>query len=132
MPTKKIPENVAPQAEVDIAAEFAELAKKLRATVELAWGSQERQNIQREVEDGLVKLRDELDRAITNLRETESGQKVETEVKRVRDDIESGKIGDDMRKGVVVGLRGISTALDKVAEGFTPLEDTSKAAAPKK
>lgn len=131
MPTK-IPENEKVQSDADIVAEFAELGKKLRAAVEAAWSSQERQNIQREVSDGLVTLRDELDKAIKNLRETETGHKVETEVQRVREDIDTGKIGDDMRKGIVTGLRGLGGALDKLADSFTPAEEAKKVAAPKK
>jgi hypothetical protein len=127
-----IPENGKPQAEADIVAEFAELGKKLRATVETAWTSQERQRVQREVEDGLVKLRDELDKAIKNLRTSEPGQKVEAEVKRVRDDIGTGKVTDDVRIGIVSGLRGIGAALDKLSESFTPLEEAEKTEAPKK
>jgi hypothetical protein len=128
----KISENEKPQADADIAAEFAELGKKLRTTVETAWTSQERQRVQREVEDGLVKLRDELDKAVKNLRTSEPGQKVEAEVKRVRDDIGTGKVTDDVRIGIVSGLRGIGAALDKLAESFTPLEEAEKAETPKK
>ena len=67
-----------PQADVDISAEFAELGKKLRTTVETAWQSQERQKVQREIQDGLVKLRDELDKTAKSIRESETGQKVAT------------------------------------------------------
>jgi len=117
-----IPNNEKPQADVDIAAEFAELGRKLRETVETAWASQERQNVQKEVQEGLIKLRDELDKTARNLRDSEPGQKVEAEVKRVRDDIDAGKVGDDIRIGIVSGLRGLGVALDKLAESFTPVE----------
>lgn len=127
-----IPKNEKPQADVDIAAEFAELGKKLRSTVETAWQSKERQNVQREVQEGLVKLRDEVDKAIKNVRTSEPGQKVETEVKKVREDIESGKVMDDIRIGIVSGLRGVGVALDKLADSFTPAEQAAKEKAPKK
>ena len=121
-----IPNNEKPQADVDIAAEFAELGRKLRETVETAWASQERQNVQKEVQEGLIKLRDELDKTARNLRDSEPGQKVEAEVKRVRDDIDAGKVGDDIRIGIVSGLRGLGVALDKLAESFTPTETPKK------
>ena len=127
-----IPNNEKPKADVDIAAEFAELGKKLRATIETAWASQERQNVQKEVQDGLVKMRDELDKAAKSLRDSEPGQKVESGVKRVRDDFETGKVGDDMRVGIVSGLRGLGAALDKLADTFTPAEAAAKEKAPKK
>jgi hypothetical protein len=121
-----IPNNERPQADGDIAAEFAELGKKLRSTVEVAWTSQERMKVQREVQDGLVKLRDELDNALKTLRTSEPAQKVETEVKRVRGDLESGKVTDDVRIGIISGLRGLGVALDKLAENFTPSEEAPK------
>lgn len=128
-----IPKNERPEAEVDVVAEFAELGKKLRETVETAWGSQERQKAQAEIKDGLVKLRDELDKTFKSLRDSEPGQKVETEVKRVREDIENGKVVDDVRIGIVSGLRGVGAALDKLADSFTPVEEaTPKAKASKK
>lgn len=127
-----IPKNEKPQAEVDIAAEFAELGKKLRGTVEAAWGSQERQKVQKEVQEGLVKLRDELDKAAKSLRDSEPAQKVEVEVKKVREDLETGKVADDVRVGIVSGLRGLGAALDKLADTFTPAEEAAKAKAPKK
>jgi len=121
-----IPNNEKPQADVDIAAEFAELGKKLRVAVETAWASQERQNVQKEVQDGLIQLRDELDKAVKSLRDSDPGQKVEAEVKRVRDDVEAGKIADDVRIGIVSGLRGLGVALDKLADSFTPTETPKK------
>jgi hypothetical protein len=127
-----IPKNEKPQAEVDIAAEFAELGKKLRDTVEAAWASQERQKVQKEVQEGLIKLRDELDKAAKSLRDSEPGVKVETEVKKVREDLETGKVADDVRVGIVSGLRGLGAALDKLADTFTPAEEAAKAKASKK
>lgn len=131
--SQNIPENEkSVEAGADITAEFAELGRKLRTTVETAWQSQERHKVQKEVENGLVKLRDELDKAVTSLRESEQGHKVESEVKRVRDDFESGKVAEDVRKGIIMGLRGVGTALDKLADSFTPLEEAPKTKVSKK
>ena len=122
----KITENEKPQSQEDIVAELGELGKKLRNTINAAWTSEERHKIQREVEEGLVRLRDELNQAAKTVRASEPGQKVEAEVKRVREDIESGKTRDDVRKGIVTGLRAAGDTLDKLAESFTPLEEKPK------
>lgn len=110
----------------DIAAEFAVLGRKLRDTVNAAWTSEERHKVQKEIEAGLVRLRDELNSAAKNVRDSEAGARVEAEVKRVREDVESGKISDDVRKGVLTGLRSLGEALDKLADNFTPVEQTPK------
>ena len=127
-----VPNEEKPQPAVDLVAEFAELGKKLRTTVKTAWASQERQKAQGEIRDGLLKLREELDRAVSSLGDSEPGQSVETEAGRVRDDAEAGTVMDDVRVGIVVGLRGVGAALDKLAGRFTPPEESAKSETPGK
>jgi len=123
----QIPDNEKKPAEMaDLANELGELGKKLRHAVDTAWSSKERQDVQRDVEKGLVKLRDEVNQAINKLRESEPGQKVEAEVKKVSTGIEAGKLADEARKGVVMGLRALGEALDKMADSFTPTDGPSK------
>jgi len=122
MPIKEKP----PVETDDIAAEFAALGRKLRDTVNTAWTSEERHKIQKEIEAGLVRLRDELNSAAKNVRESEAAAKVEAEVKKVREDVGSGKVSDDVRKGIVTGLRSLGEALDKLADNFTPLDEPPK------
>ncbi len=122
-----------PEQAPDIAAELAEVGRKLRETIATAWNSQERQQIQQEVQEGLHRLSAELEGAVETVRSSEAGQKVETGAKQIRDDIQSGKVSDDVRHGIINGLRAISGALDKLAETFTPLEVEEPAKeAPKK
>lgn len=121
--SQNIPDNEKPKEEaVDLAAEFAELGKKIRSTVEAAWTSDERKKIQAELKDGLDRFVKEVDEAIHNARTSETGQKVKAEVKRVTSDIESGKVAGEVRKGLVTGLRSLGNALDKMADSFTEAE----------
>lgn len=120
----------------DIAAELGEVGRKLRETISTAWNSEERENIQKEVQEGLRRFSAELEGAIETVRTSDPGQKVETGVKHFREDVKSGKVSDDIRGGIVTGLRAISGALDKLAENFTPVEgekvEEKKAATKKK
>lgn len=111
-----------PEQTPDIAAELAEVGRKLSETVSAAWRSQERQQIQQEIREGLQRLSAELNGAVETVRTSETGQKIETGAKQIRDDIHSGKVTDDVRQGIVTGLRAVSDALDKLATSFTPLE----------
>jgi vancomycin resistance protein YoaR len=125
--TDNIPENERPKDEApDLAAEFAELGKKIRDAVSAAWESEERQKLQSDLTDGLDRLSKELSQATQNVRESDVGQKVEKSVKQVRQDVESGKVTDDIRKGMISALRGLGAALDKMAESFTPVEEPPK------
>jgi hypothetical protein len=125
--SQNIPENERPKEEsVDLAAEFAELGKKIRSTIETAWTSEERKKIQSEIRDGLDRFVKEVNEAFKSARVSETGKKVEAEVKRVADDIDSGKVAGEVRKGLVTGLRSLGTALDKMADSFTADEAPKK------
>ena len=110
----------------DLGAEFAELGRKFSATINAAWTSEERHKIQTEIEAGLIRMRDEMNKAYHNVSTSEPAQKVTAEVKRVREDVESGKVTDDLRKGVVSGLRTLGDALDRLSDKFTPHEERAK------
>ena len=130
--SQNIPENERPKDEaVDLAAEFAELGKKIRSTIETAWTSEERKKIQSEIKDGLDRFVKEVDEAVRTARKSETAKKVEAEVKRVADDFESGKVASEVRKGMVSGLRALGNALDKMADSFTAV-DEKEDAEPKK
>jgi hypothetical protein len=124
MSDNEIPENERVKEETsDIAREFAELGKKLGDAINTAWHSEERHKIQGEIKEGLHRFSTEVDAAIKNLRESDVGEKVKTGVKQVREDVEKGKVADDLRRGTVNALRSLSEALDKMANSFTPVED---------
>lgn len=121
--SQQIPDNEkVSEVEADIAAELAELGRKLRLTIDAAWTSQEREKMQREIEDGLSRLRGELNNAAAAARQSELGAKVQAEAERVRGELEGKQVSAEIRKGMIVGLRALSTALDKVASNFTPIE----------
>jgi uncharacterized protein YukE len=119
----KAPEEKAPAASgPDLAAEFAELGRAMRNALDAAWNSQERQRFQSEIRSGLNKLADEMESAAQNIRQSDVGQQVEERTKQVRDDIQSGKVSDDVRKAVTQALRATRDAIDHMADSFTPAE----------
>jgi uncharacterized protein YukE len=118
--SQELPENERPQEEVDLASEFTALGKKFADAVSTAWNSEERHNIQKELADGLNKLSAELNKASTNIRESDVGKKVENGVKQVGEDIKSGKVSEDVRQGLLKALRGLGDAIDRMADSFTP------------
>jgi hypothetical protein len=123
----EIPENERVKEEAsDIAQELADLGKKLREAINTAWNSEERHKIQGEIQEGLQRFSTEVDTAIKNLRESDVGEKVKSGVKQVREDVEAGKVADDLRRGTVSALRSLSEALDKMANSFTPVEGEPK------
>ena len=115
----KIPENEKPQEEIDLAAEFAELGRKISETVSTAWNSEERHKIQQDLKVGFEKFTEEMNKAAKNLRDSDVGVKVEAGVQKAHTDVKSGKVGDDVRKGTIKALRAMGEALDKMTDSFT-------------
>ncbi len=119
----EIPENERPRDEgEDIAAEFAELGRKLRNAIHTAWQSEERYRLENDIREGLNRFAKEVDEAAHTVRESELGQRMEASADKVRKDVESGKVGEEVRKGLLTALRSVSQALDKMSESFTPAE----------
>lgn len=120
----KAPEEKAPETNgTDIAAEFAELGRAIRKAMDAAWNSEERQRFQKEIRSGLNKLADEMETAAQNIRESDVGQQVEERAKQVRDDVQSGKVTDEVRKAVAQTLKATRDAIDSMADSFTPAEE---------
>ena len=125
VPVTELPPNERPQSEYDLGAEFTELGEQFRRVFKAAWESQERKDIQDEIRDGLNNLAEEINKAAKNVRDTDTAQKVESNLKNVRADVQSGKVADDMRGGLAKALRGLRDALDDLADRFTPVDEVA-------
>ncbi len=120
----EIPENE--KSQDDLAAEFAALGKKFGEAISTAWQSEERHKLQADLKEGLERFSAEVDKAVKDLRQSEVGQKVQSGVQQAADDVKSGKVSEEVRKGMVTALRALSEALDRMAGSFTPHEETPK------
>jgi hypothetical protein len=120
----EIPENERPAEEKpDLAAEFAALGKRFGEAMSAAWNSEERQQLQNDLKDGLNRFTEEVNTSIGKMRESKVSQKVETGVQQAASDVKSGRVGDEVRKGLVTALRSLSDALDRMSQSFTPREE---------
>src|SRR5437762_3278164 len=111
-----IPENEQVRPELsDVAKEFEEVGKRLRDAMVMAWSSKERVELEKDIRTGLNRLVEEVDQGFSKLKETEQGQKVQERVQNVATDVQSSKVAEDVRKGLITALRGLSDALEKMA-----------------
>ena len=120
---KKAEDKAPETAKTDLSAEFAELGRAIRDALNAAWNSQERQHLQSEVRSGLNKLADEMETAAKNIRQSDAGQQVETKAKQVRDDVQSGKVSEDVRQAISQALRAARDGIDRMGDSFTPTEE---------
>lgn len=127
VPEAEIPENEKVYQSFDFKEEFSELGKAFSDAMSRAWNSKERYEIEQEVRDGLRRFADEIEHTAKRVREGELRNDVKDNVQKVREDIETGKVSQDIRKGTADALRNLRDALDKMADSFTPAEDEAPA-----
>jgi hypothetical protein len=117
----------------EVANELQELGQRLAATARALWQSEQRQELQQEVTDGLRLLRDQLSGAVDTVR---SNPKVQSLKDQVEHKVEAGRTSDtfeDVRAGLTGGLRTLNEQLQRFTERLEqrdkPAEDTVQPAA---
>lgn len=118
----EVEEEIAKEPAGDIVESLRDLGRQFAETVRTAWNSQERQNIEAEVREGVKTFADEINKAIHEVREGPAGQKAREEAQEVKKSIESGDLGRKTKAGIVQGLQWLSEELNKLANQFTPKE----------
>ena len=104
----------------DIAKELKDVGRQFAETLQTAWNSEERQRVEAEVREGMKSFAKEVDKVIREVKESQMAEKVKDEAVEIKDKLESGKIGQKTRSGVVQGLHWLSEELGKLADQFTP------------
>ena len=102
--------------EGDITAELHELGKNLRDTLRAAWASEERQNLQKEIENGLTELTATLSQAVHDFSESSTGQTLKADVNDFKERLRSGEVENRLRAEILGALRKVNTELQKTAQ----------------
>lgn len=118
----EVEEEMAKEPAGEIVESLRDLGRQFAETVRVAWNSQERQNIEAEVREGVRTFADEINKAIHEVREGPAGQKAREEAQEVKKSFESGDLGRKTKTGIVQGLQWLSEELTKLANQFTPKE----------
>jgi hypothetical protein len=116
-------EEMSEEEQASIAAEMAALGRIFGEAISTAWQSEERYALQADIKEGLDRFIAEVDAAVSRIRKAEPAQKVQAGVQKAAENVKSGKVADEMRRGTVTALRGLSDTLERMASSFTPLEE---------
>jgi ribosome-associated translation inhibitor RaiA len=115
----------------DLTKQFQELGQRLAATARAAWQSEQRQELQQEIAEGLRTVRDQLNEAVGTVRSSQRAQDVtetvKTQVGKATDTVRANEIFDDLRSGVASGLRELNEQLRRLAERLEHRDDTTAA-----
>lgn len=112
----------------DLAADLRTLGVNLREALRAAWGSQERERLQAEIETGLrdlgQTLRETFDQATQEVRSRERVRERVAEVKQkaagAREELRSGKVGDRARAEIHDVLNRLNEQLRRSQGRWTP------------
>jgi hypothetical protein len=99
-----------------VTAELQELGRRLSATTRALWASEQRQELQQEMSDGLRLLRDQLTEAVDALRSHPRTQSVKDQVNRATSSTRVNDLVDDVRGGLAGSLHELNQQLGRFTE----------------
>lgn len=114
--------------EENVTDEFKKLGKNLFTFIKTAWESQESQNIQNEIQDGVNELGNSLRVEFDNFTNSPSGQKIKTDLQEFQEKVSSGEIEAKFRSDLANSLNAINQELQKLTEQLQN-KDTDRNAA---
>ncbi len=107
----------------DLVGEFRNLGRQLGDTIRVAWQSEERRQVQDEINEGFRSFASELNKAVKEVRESSAAKKARTEATELRGRVRTGEIGEKTRRSLAQGLGWLSNELANLADQFSPLEE---------
>ncbi|HEY8597322.1 MAG TPA: hypothetical protein VIL85_02760 [Thermomicrobiales bacterium] len=117
----------------DLTAQFQELGQRLVSTARSAWQSEQRQELQQEITDGLRTVRDQLTEAVDNARASARnqnvGETVKEQVGKASETLRSNDLLDELRNGLATGLRELNEQLQRISERLERRGDAPMATA---
>ena len=104
--------NETPPKEDSLREELHNLGKNISALFRAAWESQERQVVQKEIEEGLTEMVAALNKAAVEFRQSKTGQQFEQDIADLSRRIHSGEIESKIRSDIREVLAKINTELE--------------------
>ncbi|SRR5690554_6465296 len=129
IPVEEVEDHKGQGQRPDVSDALRDLGRQFAETLQAAWNSQERKEFEQEVQEGVRRFADEVNRVFKEAKESPTTQKIKEEAKDVRVKVESGELGRKARSGLVEGLTWMSQELARLAEQFNPPEESAKATA---
>jgi len=102
--------------------EFQKLGRQFAETLQSAWDSEERQQVEGEVRDGLRSFADEVDKIIRDVKASPKTERVKDEAVNAKDRVGTSDVGQKAMGGIAGGLRWLGTELGNIADHFTAPE----------
>ena len=103
-----------PPEQDTVLQELTALGKKLGATVQAALTSPQAKELESEVREGFQTVVSEVNEALNKARSTDVAKEVGQQTEKVVDTVRSSKVTQDLKGGLIKGLRTLNRELDEL------------------
>ena len=118
-----------PKAVTDVQQELAELGRKLTAATKAAWQAEESVRFRQEVEEGLRKAAQELERGLETARAHPNTQRVKERVGETWESVRTAEATQNVKEKLLEALQSLNAELSdllKDLSGSEPVEESDK------
>lgn len=103
----------------DLSDELRQFGQSLKNFFRSAWESQERQQIQNEIEHSLDEVARALNQAADDFTQSRQGQQLKAEFDDLKQRVESGELSDKIQNDLKNTLRQVTQELDQAASRWS-------------
>ncbi|NMC55080.1 MAG: hypothetical protein GYA48_15740 [Chloroflexi bacterium] len=103
----------------DLSDELRQFGQSLKNFFKSAWESQERQQIQTEIEHSLDEVARALNQAADDFTQSQQGQQLKAEFDDLKQRVESGELSDKIQNDLKNTLRQVTQELDQAASRWS-------------
>jgi len=103
----------------DLSGELRQFGKSLKHFFKSAWESDERQQLQTEIEHSLDEVARSLNQAADDFSASQEGQQLKSEFDDLKQRVESGELGDKIQHDLKQTLRKVSEELDQASNRWS-------------
>lgn len=107
----------------DLRDEFRALGDNFKAMFTSAWESEERKNLQSELEAGMKDLGDAFNDLAEDFRTSQTGETIRKEVNDFGERVRSGEVERKAREEILKALKTLNIELEKATENFSSAEE---------
>lgn len=93
--------------------ELRRLGRQLAEAAKAAWESEPSRHAQTQLREGLADMTRQLEEAARKVQTSEESQKLRQQAERVVESARKSDVAEEMRQGLLTGLRDLNAALEK-------------------
>jgi hypothetical protein len=109
--------------------ELKELGHKATAALQQVWESEERKKAEDEIRKALKMAGERIDEVGEELRHSDTTKEIKDQASKLVESVEKSKMSDDIRRGLLSGLRKLNTELTEFLDrDKSPVEKAGEAA----